>query len=300
MSLENFLQNQGFSQSTIKNYQYHVLAYVNWSNTFSVSSQNVSSREINSYLHYLKNKGAKPNYVQHNLKALKHYFAWQKEKGFQQINPITEIKLQGIRRKKLHKILSPFELQELYNSFLVRDFATENNESLNFLNEKRDKALLGLYVFQGVGSTDVRNIRLKDLDLRSGKIRIPESRKINERTLVLQAPQVMDLMEYVLKIRSCFLREGMKEVEQLFLGANGKFNLDSVLYSLTSKLKKHYPKFKSLKQVRASVISHWLGQYNLREVQFMAGHRYISSTESYKVNRLEDLKTDIEQFHPMG
>jgi integrase/recombinase XerD len=32
----------------------------------------------------------------------------------------------------------------------------------------------------------------------------------------------------------------------------------------------------------------------------MAGHRYVSSTEGYLVNQMEDLQSDIEQFHPIG
>jgi integrase/recombinase XerD len=30
----------------------------------------------------------------------------------------------------------------------------------------------------------------------------------------------------------------------------------------------------------------------------MAGHRYISTTEGYKANNLEDLKEDIKNYHP--
>ena len=32
----------------------------------------------------------------------------------------------------------------------------------------------------------------------------------------------------------------------------------------------------------------------------MVGHKYISSTEAYLVNDLDDLQKDIEQFHLIG
>lgn len=38
----------------------------------------------------------------------------------------------------------------------------------------------------------------------------------------------------------------------------------------------------------------------LKEVQYMSGHRYVSSTEDYYVNDLEDLQDEIEKYHPMG
>lgn len=54
------------------------------------------------------------------------------------------------------------------------------------------------------------------------------------------------------------------------------------------------------KQLRASVIVKWLRMYNLREVQYMAGHRYISSTESYQQSDMEGLKEEVNKFHPLG
>jgi integrase/recombinase XerD len=46
------------------------------------------------------------------------------------------------------------------------------------------------------------------------------------------------------------------------------------------------------------VTTHWLKQYNLREVQYMAGHRYVRLAEAYMVNQMEDLRADIDQFYP--
>ncbi len=54
-----------------------------------------------------------------------------------------------------------------------------------------------------------------------------------------------------------------------------------------------------MKQLRTSVITHWLKNYNLREVQYMAGHRYVSSTEAYQINDLDDLIEDIGKYHPL-
>ena len=69
---------------------------------------------------------------------------------------------------------------------------------------------------------------------------------------------------------------------------------------LLTHLKKMNSKVKTLEQLRASVIVHWLKLYNLRKVQVMAGHRYISSTESYKANNLDDLKEEIKKYHPFN
>ena len=54
------------------------------------------------------------------------------------------------------------------------------------------------------------------------------------------------------------------------------------------------------KQLRASVIVKWLRMYNLRKVQYMAGHRYISSTEAYQQSEMEGLTEEVNKFHPLG
>ena len=53
------------------------------------------------------------------------------------------------------------------------------------------------------------------------------------------------------------------------------------------------------KQIRASVITKWLKQYNLRETQYLAGHRYISTTEGYQQNDMEGLSEEINMYHPL-
>jgi hypothetical protein len=32
----------------------------------------------------------------------------------------------------------------------------------------------------------------------------------------------------------------------------------------------------------------------------MAGHRYVSNTEAYQINNIEELKEDIKKYHPIG
>ncbi|MEL6359273.1 MAG: integrase, partial [Bacteroidota bacterium] len=60
------------------------------------------------------------------------------------------------------------------------------------------------------------------------------------------------------------------------------------------------PSVLNAKQIRASVITKWLRMYNLREVQYLAGHKYISSTEWYLENEMEGLQEEVQQFHPLG
>ncbi len=64
-------------------------------------------------------------------------------------------------------------------------------------------------------------------------------------------------------------------------------------------IQKQNPEIHNPKQIRVSVISHWLKDYNLRQVQYMAGHKHVSSTERYQLNNLDKLQNQVEKYHPL-
>ena len=57
---------------------------------------------------------------------------------------------------------------------------------------------------------------------------------------------------------------------------------------MLAHLRKINASVKNFDQIRASVITHWVKIYNLRKAQHMAGHRYVSSTEDYKQQVLDE------------
>jgi site-specific recombinase XerD len=80
--------------------------------------------------------------------------------------------------------------------------------------------------------------------------------------------------------------------------SNARFN--PIMYHIFKKLKKYNQKVENIKQIRASVITNCLGHYNLRKVQYFAGHPYISSTERYLQDDLESLHEIVNNFHPIS
>jgi integrase/recombinase XerD len=73
-------------------------------------------------------------------------------------------------------------------------------------------------------------------------------------------------------------------------------------------MRQKYPGRKlNVRTIRQSVIANLLKPVSaggkgkgLREVQYFAGHRKISSTERYRQTGLEELKTAIMKYHPLG
>lgn len=66
------------------------------------------------------------------------------------------------------------------------------------------------------------------------------------------------------------------------------------------QLKSYNRKVTNNNSIRTGVIVNWLKQYNVREVQEMAGHRHFCSTESYRQDNLENQHKIINNFHPIS
>jgi integrase/recombinase XerD len=207
----------------------------------------------------------------------------------------------------LHEILSIEELENLYNNYATEITLQKSDalkslppQHLQTLARKRNKIIVGLLVYQAVRSEEILKMQTGDVKLREGKICIAGTRRSNERTLKLESHQVFDLLDYINDTRKQILhhRNITAATQELFLQLGEGKNKSNLLSMLVTHLKQMNSKVKSIDQIRASVIVHWLKLYNLRKVQIMAGHRYISSTENYKANNLDDLKEDIKNFHP--
>jgi len=311
MDLKTYLRQQELSKTTVETYHYHTLDFIAFLERDTTEVENCTEKEILLYLNHLQKQGVGNQTKKLRLYALKHFFDYQIANNQRNDNPAKRIKIRGTQQQKMYPILSPQELQALYQNYEAPkedDKRSHHNWFTAYrLSKERNKVVLGLLVNQGITTAEVKRILLEDLNLRNGTIDIRGGRIGKDRTLELKSSQVMDLMEYQYKTRNELLKYHKEPSKQLFLStpASGRavakkaHSLD-IWKRLTQDIRAHNPKFINFKQVRSSVIVHWLKNYNLRQVQYFAGHRHILSTEMYLINDIDDLQKDIDSFHPMG
>ncbi len=302
-----YLEAKGTTNKSIAIHSKHLSYFLAWTGKENITPEKASYNELISYIKHLKTKSGKKikqRTVQLYINTLTHYFDFQIKREKRIDNPTRNIVIKGVQRKYLYDILNKAELESLYEDFENPD---ENHKDKNqnwfktsLLTAYRNKTILGLMIYQGLGSSDLGRLTLKDLRLREGKINIPGSLKSNERELKLQAVQVLDIMEYVMQTRKELLALTEKTSDNLFVSTGTSDKFSNIITGLIKKLHKQTPKVTSIKQIRASVITGWLKTYNLRETQYMAGHRYVGSTESYLINDLEGLAEDVSKYHPIG
>jgi integrase/recombinase XerD len=155
-------------------------------------------------------------------------------------------------------------------------------------------------LYQALDARDLKLFTVNDVKLREGKVYIPGTRKSNERELKLEALQIMDMMEYLLTTRKELLQLTNKQTDQLFISIGTSERVANIMTYLVKRLNQLNKKVTSAKQLKASVIVHWLKLYNLIQVQYMAGHRYVSSAESFLINEMDEMIEDIDKYHPIG
>ncbi len=257
-------------------------------------------------LHFIQGKRnrVKQKTIAVQVNSLKHYFNFLCITEQVKDNPTLTLRIRGIRRKTLYDILNKSELESLYGGFSLpgADDAAKNQNwfKASLMASRRNKVIVGLMVYQGLTAYELGALRENNIRLREGKVFIEGSRRSESRELTLEAHQILDLMEYQLKTRGEILRLTGKMSDKFFISAGESPHFRSIMQILMERLHRQNSKVTSAKQIRASVITHWLKLYNLRQVQQMAGHRFVSSTEAYLVNDLDDLQEDIQKFHPIG
>lgn len=309
-AFERYLLSLGRSSRTIEAYQWSVEKFEEWLTIDGTRMDEVNSSVIVSYLSYLQKQGVSNSTRNLRMMALNQYFNYQIEKGDRMDHPSKHLKVKGLARNKLYSVLSSEQLDSLYHGYTVPLEDDPNNKynwfRPNYLGRRRNKAILGLMIYQGLTTAEITHLQLSDIRLRQGVVFVKGGIKGADRTLELKSWQVMDLMEYQLQIRPEIMSHHQQATSIYFLSMPSGMDTKVKSYNLyiwqfiKNDLRKLQPSFSNFQQLRASVIVHWLSQYNIRVVQQMAGHSSVASTERYLAYKVEDLQEDIDKFHPMG
>lgn len=307
-TFKNYLRNKGFSEQTINRYFGDVCRFLNFCEAENIEAEQAEPREILGYIQQLKNRGNKQRTIQAQISSMKHFYNWQIERGERTDNPVMHIQIKGVKQNSLYDLLSVAELEALYQNFEMKEQKTNQNwAQKQQLTQKRNKQMVGMMVYQGLGVAEFNRLKTEDVKVREGKLYVRGSRRSNARTLNLQAYQIIDLLEYSLQTREQLLELTGKTCELFFVSTGSSERLNGAMEKLMQKLKASNLKpcgersrtINSGGQIRASVITKWLKVYNLRQVQYMCGHKYVSSTEKYLVNDWEQLQDEIKKYHPI-
>lgn len=245
--------------------------------------QHSKSKEHSIYadvLEYLAELNTQSN---RTLSAIKKYFDYLVETEQRADHPCKHL---TIKRKTI-----PIQFQNLFTTEELEQLL--ERESRYQALENRNKVIISLLIYQGLSPANIINLRLKDIDLDKGIIYIQATPKLTRRSLELKSKQTLLFYRYINEDRAKF----NPKTAQLFIGKLGTEITVDTLNRMLRPLKNYY-KNRNLnaQTIRQSVIANWINSQNIsiEDVQLLAGHKWLSTTEKYK---RQDNKKSVEMIN---
>ncbi|MGJ5676855.1 MAG: tyrosine-type recombinase/integrase [Nostochopsis sp.] len=286
MDLKSYLQ-KNLSPATAARYERDLKYFF-----LQLKTPNIATyKQIMDVIGVLRKKYNNPKTVNRILAAIKKYYDYLLSTGTRKDHPCKSITLRDTRRRSL-QLQDLFTTQEL--EYLIESKPKSQHKNRK-TNQIRNKLLLSLLVYQGMARTEISKIETEDINLEEGTIKARGDERTSSRTLPLKAKQVHLIYEYM-------NRERPKATsEKLFIGMRGDPMSSDCLCRIVLRYQYLFAE-KSLncQTIRMSVTRNLLKEgKDIRVVQTYMGHKSPGTTEKYKQSHTEELKAEIQKYHPL-
>ena len=287
-NFEEYRYKNGYSAKSIRVQNSHINRLKSWCINQNINLEEISYNEALQFIDSERERGILNQSIIREINSIRIYFDCLLEIGTIKQNVIKRIKIRNTGKKVIPETLSTEQLESIYQSFLNLS-EWEHRTKLAKELHKRNIVLLGLLVYQGLTSGETAKLETTHVNLSEGKIYIPSTRKSNARTLKLQANQILPIKTYIESLPNAERSRSMFPTKKQ----------SDMICKIVEQAKKNHPEIIDSRQIRTSVIMNWLKINNIRQVQYMAGHKSIRSTEQYRLQDLTDLVKQLELFHPL-
>ncbi len=292
MNFKEYLQTQ--NHYTERSLQLKESQIESWKRLCSIYQklENLDSQQLLKIIEIQK-KQYEIQTLNNQLKTLEQYFDYLIKIKKREDHPIKGFRIKTKPKALIISYLTQEELENIYENQTTKGHYGKQFDTY----KERDKAMIGLMVYQALGTGSLTQLKTEDLDLENGKIKVPPTTdfKLNERILNLEPNQIMFLHSYLTETRPKLLQliKTEQNTDKLFPTAK-KTRFNRLIQSIKKR-----NNLKDFNQIRYSRINLWLKQYNIREVQYKAGYKSLASIEKFNQSDLETLKQAIDKYHPM-
>lgn len=289
MELNEYLHER-FAKRTAHGYR---LMIENYCNQVSHPEQ-AKYKDVLSYLEKERTKGRKANTLLTYVASIKVYYDWLKKTGIRKNHPCKHMRLKD-------RIDHRINVQDLFSSTELDLLQEQPPREINRgpSTELRDKVILTLLIYQGLTTTNIVNLEVKDLDLSRATIYIKGATTLNARTLELHPKQIMLINRYLNEERPTLNRNNSNK---LILTRRYQAERGCGVKDVVKVYRQMFPN-KSLTPlaIRQSVIANLLKSgKDIRIVQVFAGHKSPVTTERYQQSGIEELTAAVQKYHPLG
>lgn len=289
--LEHLKYDLNFSDFTIKSYKSDIDDFYEFLGSKGKDIDEINVQLIRDYLSRLLADNKTKVTCARRISSLRHYFNYLKDHNYVRENCFIFVN----SPKKEIRYPNALYLEQI-ETLLKRNL--ERTDSLKF----RDQAIIELLYASGVRASELVNIKLNNLDIKSRNIRIL-GKGNKERIVIFSKSCQETLKNYIETTRVELLSHNKYEynVDFLFLNSQGKQltsrGLEYVLKGVEEKTGCNYGLHPHL--LRHTFATHLLeGGADLRVIQELLGHSSLNTTQIYTHVTDEAMKAQFNMSHP--
>lgn len=275
--LEFLELEKGLAPNTILAYERDLIAFFEF---FNDKIENISRKNINSYIYFLKEKKYTATSVARKIASIRGFYRWACANQIFKLNP-TELLEQQKLPKKLPKVLTIDEINKIFT------------ENLNLTQQVIVELLYGC----GLRVSELVEIEINNIDLSSKYLRC-FGKGSKERIVPINKNAINALKKYYQEREYIINKYNLNERNLLF-HENGRSYTRQDVWKFIRNLGQKLHKSISPHTLRHSFATHLLENgADLRVVQELLGHSDVSTTQLYthiSKKRLKEVYFSIKQ-----
>ena len=281
-----YLTNQkANSANTRESYLRDTMFFLEYLSGIGTAPQDADEEVIQKYVDRLHELKRSPTTISRNLASVRCFYKFLIFRGQLDHNPAKGIKLEKAE-KKLPQVLSGEEIELL----LAQPDITEPKGC-------RDKAMLELLYATGIRASELINLNLKDINLRSGVLYCHGSKGV--RSIPVYPSAVVSVSDYIYRMRG--LITGPASGSALFVNLNGGRLTRQGFWKI---VKGYAIEAGITKEITPHTLRHSFALHllengaSVKDIQTMMGHADISSTQVYVQLLDSHVKQVYNDCHP--
>lgn len=275
-----YLRDKNKTDGTIKTYITNLECYKRWLlDTTGKELRKLYRENIQDYISYLRNikktkKGLplKAQSINVHISSLIKYNRFLLDKGKQSEIAVTEADILPVQKNGVNPCkVTQQEIQKFRQDILEMEC-----RSLNNFEAKRNFCIVTLLQYCGIRISECISIMLDDLALDTRELIVRRGKGNKQRTIYLNDKCISAIKNY-LEVRP------ETENTYLFISRQSKSKNKPIDRTTINKLFNEHSDKMTPHQERHGWATHGLEEhiYDLHEVQYLAGHKSLSSTQIY-------------------
>lgn len=256
------------SVNTRESYLRDTMNYLSYLSQIDITPLEADERDIQGFVDHLHGLNRSTTTISRNLASVRCFYKFLIYKNLVDQNPAKNIRV-GKTEKKLPQVLQGNEIELL----LAQPDTTEPKGC-------RDKAMLELLYATGIRASELINLDVEDINLRSGVLYCRGNKGV--RTIPVYPSAVVSVSDYIFRMRG--LIAGPDGGNALFVNLNGGRLTRQGFWKI---VKSYAVEAGITKEITPHTIRHSFALHllengaSVKDIQTMMGHADISSTQVY-------------------